>query len=69
MTPRAGRGRVPVMPEHRIHLALELVEDADPITGRIVSSDGEDHPFRGWLELAVALDEVRGAPADAHPND
>ncbi len=46
-------------------LSLELDSAADPISGQIVGADGTTRPFRGWLELAAALDAFRKRWHDA----
>jgi hypothetical protein len=45
----------------RVHATVEFEADADPIRGRVTSSDG-DMAFVGWLELMALLDRVVSAP-------
>lgn len=39
---------------------IDFVSDADPVSGRVTTSDGEQ-AFSGWLELIQILDQARTA--------
>jgi hypothetical protein len=46
-------------------LIIELEEGTLPV-GRVVGADGRRIAFAGWSELAAALEEGRGAPAERY---
>ena len=43
----------------RITVNLEL--DTTPICGLVITDTHPDRPFRGWLELASAIEQLRSA--------
>jgi len=42
----------------RISLRLELDQGSEPISGRLAATDGPVEEFRGWLELAAAIERL-----------
>ncbi len=42
----------------RISLRLELNEGSEPISGRLVTADGTEEEFNGWLALAAAIERA-----------
>jgi hypothetical protein len=46
----------------RARVVVELETDGDPIRGSISSAGQPGRPFRGWLELANALEAARALP-------
>lgn len=42
----------------RISLRLELDQGSEPISGTLVAADGPAAEFRGWLELAAAIERM-----------
>ena len=49
----------------RILLRLELDEGSEPISGRLVAADGTEAGFKGWLELATAIERAAQVNATA----
>lgn len=43
------------------NLAVEIEVGTEPIRGAVADTRGTSQPFRGWLELAGALEAVRAA--------
>lgn len=39
-------------------ITIEL-DAGEPIRGRLIDGAGEEHPFRGWLELSAMLERMR----------
>lgn len=57
----------PAAPLRTAQLAID--PDSEPITGAVTSEDGARQAFKGWLELAAVLEELRTSrPADAANN-
>jgi hypothetical protein len=46
----------------RARVVVELETDGDPIRGSTSSAGQPERPFRGWLELAHALEAARLLP-------
>jgi hypothetical protein len=44
-------------------VALAIKVGSDPIEGSLTTSEHGSRSFYGWVELAAAIDAVRGAPA------
>jgi len=42
----------------RISLRLELNAGSEPISGRLVTADGTEEEFNGWLALAAAIERA-----------
>ena len=47
------------MTRRPLRLQLELQDDGDPITGRLVLANSDSVVFTGWLELMAAIDAAR----------
>lgn len=45
----------------RARAQLEMVLEARAPEGMLSSSDGRNFPFRGWTELAAAIEEWRSS--------
>ena len=45
----------------RIVLRLELDNGSEPISGVLVSADGTEEAFNGWLALAAAIERAAHA--------
>jgi hypothetical protein len=39
---------------------LRVDPDAEPIAGRLIEEDGNEHQFAGWIGLAATLEELLG---------
>ena len=50
-------------------LTVELSVDGEQIAGRVLSDDGPERPFSGWLQLLSAFQDVAGALGDADSED
>jgi hypothetical protein len=48
------------MERTKIAVVLELVIGAEPIAGSLHRRGRDPQPFRGWLELASAIEQARG---------
>jgi hypothetical protein len=48
---------------------LDLVFDAETISGSLHDTFGNERSFSGWLELASALEQIRTAAEDPLPRD
>jgi hypothetical protein len=48
---------------------LEMVLDARAPEGMLSSSDGRRFPFRGWTELAAAIEEWRSSARSPRSGD
>jgi hypothetical protein len=44
------------------YLKLSIAVGSDPIEGAILAGEQEPRPFCGWVELAAAIEAIRGAP-------
>jgi len=51
----------------RISLTIELQPEGERIAGSMRIEDGAEQGFRGWLELAAALEEARGGEPPPAP--
>jgi hypothetical protein len=59
--------RMPPGPgEIRLILCIDL--DADPITGSLISEDGAQRRFSGWMALSATLQTMRGELAQQQRN-
>jgi hypothetical protein len=47
------------MDELTTEATLAITSGSDPISGSLTHSDGTIAPFRGWLELASIIEELR----------
>ena len=48
-----------------LHVDIELQIGSDPITGWVGLGTHGGREFRGWIELAAALEAIRSAPIAA----
>ena len=46
----------------RLHVDIELEAGSDPICGWVGFAGHGGREFRGWIELAAALEAIRSAP-------
>jgi hypothetical protein len=63
---RARRCHRPPVDERGIERVVLELEAGEPISGRIHRSTGPAQLFRGWLELASTLEQLRPAHGIDH---
>ena len=50
--------------QQRLHATLALVPgEGQPPAGALIAADGRRRPFRGWIELASAIEDWRTGEA------
>jgi hypothetical protein len=42
---------------------VEVILDAEPITGRVIDDGGTVRPFQGWMDLVQAIEHLAAPPA------
>jgi hypothetical protein len=57
------------MTRRPLRLQLELEDDGDPITGRLLVANSDSVVFTGWLELMAAIEAARAAGSECGPAD
>jgi hypothetical protein len=51
-----------------LQIIIDLAPDATPIEGQVFTQAHPARPFHGWLELASAIEQLRGADRPLTPH-